>query len=669
MRELSRLFPVRSVSVGFLLGCGFGAKLQPNVLSSLSLRVGPQSSNNLIPGDIAGGPIFLSSGPYAKTTVFRPESSNDSARPLLSPPFVISPIQYSVKPTPTRLSDNTFYLGPQAKPINTSSRIKFNAHNSTDLKFCLNPSFKTTHNASPTHPFRLRKLTIPVKGLDLDTMCDVDEESAGVHSATGALPDIKSMIQGIWTIDLLLWTISAVFSSTTLVRAALLLCVSDVVELPWETTFLATRPSAIIGLILYVMWGLCMKAAFGGVTVLRHISIILRWAFCALVYLVDLYDICLLYAEHVIQLLCWELLYGILAIFTYSFLLIDTLVSAFFYPSPPPAHWNRRKLRLLERFQQKEIILQDTQSVPLYSSNLPSPKEVVEVHDDDSCNAFKYDPIRYVPIKVIKRTDVADVFVVVHKVTAQKLVYRVAGLKGPNRQSIVRELYALTRVQKCIWCPHLMHSLNDGAYLHVLTEYYPRGNLRDYMEELGGCLDRRFAEFYLAELLIAIRAIHERGIMHCRISLENILINDDRHLVISNFSHSTPIRTIIKEPQEWDDIAQAQSYSKSDYYHMALVYHEMVSGCALEFISPSVHVPVAVQIDHLQEMTEDDISFITMIIDSEFPARDRSILRMESHPVFQHIDLDAVSQRAVGIPRARRLPKRNTPTLSFTSST
>lgn len=84
------------------------------------------------------------------------------------------------------------------------------------------------------------------------------------------------------------------------------------------------------------------------------------------------------------------------------------------------------------------------------------------------------------------------------------------------------------------WVPRLEYSFQDGRFLYLVMEYLAGGDLMSLLIKRE-VLTEPEARFYLSELVIAVQSIHELGFIHRDLKPDNILIDAEGHLKISDF--------------------------------------------------------------------------------------------------------------------------------------
>ena len=90
---------------------------------------------------------------------------------------------------------------------------------------------------------------------------------------------------------------------------------------------------------------------------------------------------------------------------------------------------------------------------------------------------------------------------------------------------------------KSPWIVDLKASFQEGDYLYLVMEYCPGGDLMNLLIEKD-ILTEKEAKFYLAELILAIESIHKLDCIHRDIKPDNILIDADGHIKLSDFGLS-----------------------------------------------------------------------------------------------------------------------------------
>ena len=126
---------------------------------------------------------------------------------------------------------------------------------------------------------------------------------------------------------------------------------------------------------------------------------------------------------------------------------------------------------------------------------------------------------------------------------------------------------------------------NDSLY--IITEYFPGGNLRDFMQK--GPVKIQEALQYLIQLATGLAVVHAKGIVHRDLKPSNIMFREDGGLALIDFgiakqleveSSLTLVGEVLGTPSYMspehgsaDDIDE-----RSDIYSLGVIFYEMLSG-------------------------------------------------------------------------------------------
>lgn len=88
------------------------------------------------------------------------------------------------------------------------------------------------------------------------------------------------------------------------------------------------------------------------------------------------------------------------------------------------------------------------------------------------------------------------------------------------------------------WVVKLHSTFQDKAFLYMLMEFLPGGDLMTMLIKYE-TFAPDIARFYMAEILLAIEAVHKLGFIHRDIKPDNILLDRSGHLKLTDFGLST----------------------------------------------------------------------------------------------------------------------------------
>ncbi|KIO12984.1 hypothetical protein M404DRAFT_13061 [Pisolithus tinctorius Marx 270] len=88
------------------------------------------------------------------------------------------------------------------------------------------------------------------------------------------------------------------------------------------------------------------------------------------------------------------------------------------------------------------------------------------------------------------------------------------------------------------WVVQLFYSFQDTQTLYLIMEFLPGGDLMTMLIKYD-TFSEDVTRFYMAECVLAIEAVHNLGFIHRDIKPDNILIDKDGHIKLSDFGLST----------------------------------------------------------------------------------------------------------------------------------
>ena len=93
----------------------------------------------------------------------------------------------------------------------------------------------------------------------------------------------------------------------------------------------------------------------------------------------------------------------------------------------------------------------------------------------------------------------------------------------------------------CEWVVKLYYSFQDKEFLYFIMDYIPGGDMMNLLINKG-IFEQPLAKFYIAELVLAIESVHNMGFIHRDIKPDNILIDKDGHIKLTDFGLCTGFR-------------------------------------------------------------------------------------------------------------------------------
>ncbi|XP_057709009.1 serine/threonine-protein kinase LATS2 [Corythoichthys intestinalis] len=158
------------------------------------------------------------------------------------------------------------------------------------------------------------------------------------------------------------------------------------------------------------------------------------------------------------------------------------------------------------------------------------------------------------------------------------------------------------------WVVRLYYSFQDRDSLYFVMDYIPGGDMMSLLIRMG-VFPEPLACFYVAELTLAIESVHKMGFIHRDIKPDNILIDLDGHIKLTDFglctgfrwTHNSKyyqkgshVRQDSMEPSDsWDDVSNCRCgdrlmtlEQRANRQHQRCLAHSLVG--TPNYIAPEV---------------------------------------------------------------------------------
>ncbi|KAI0126095.1 kinase-like domain-containing protein [Xylariales sp. AK1849] len=150
-------------------------------------------------------------------------------------------------------------------------------------------------------------------------------------------------------------------------------------------------------------------------------------------------------------------------------------------------------------------------------------------------------PENYTTIKIIGKGAFGEVKLVQKKADGQ--VYAMKSLI--KTEMFKKDQLAHVRAERDIlaesdspWVVKLFTTFQDASFLYMLMEFLPGGDLMTMLIKYE-IFSEDITRFYIAEIVLAIEAVHKLGFIHRDIKPDNILLDRGGHVKLTDFGLST----------------------------------------------------------------------------------------------------------------------------------
>mmetsp|Transcript_11136 Transcript_11136/g.16418 ORF Transcript_11136/g.16418 Transcript_11136/m.16418 type:complete len:460 (+) Transcript_11136:126-1505(+) len=165
-------------------------------------------------------------------------------------------------------------------------------------------------------------------------------------------------------------------------------------------------------------------------------------------------------------------------------------------------------------------------------------------------------------ISVIGKGAYGQVLLVRNKVTkeiqAMKMLKKIDMIRRNQVAHVRAERDILAKNNSSGFIIGLDCSFQDDEYLYLIMDYMPGGDMMTWLINKDIFTEDE-TRFYIAELVLAVEAIHKMNYVHRDLKPDNILIDKKGHIKLSDFGLSKPYKVPTEEDKIYAEQLQKES--------------------------------------------------------------------------------------------------------------
>jgi serine/threonine protein kinase len=233
--------------------------------------------------------------------------------------------------------------------------------------------------------------------------------------------------------------------------------------------------------------------------------------------------------------------------------------------------------------------------------------------------------------------------------------------KNRHQRHVRNEKLVLSTIDNN-FCVKLFASFQDKNRIYFALEYVPGGELYERISTQK-FFSIHIAKFYIAELFVALEHLHSLNIVYRDLKSQNILIDEDGHIKLTDFGLSTRLNTPDERMHtfcgstaylspELLDGKLTRGYTKAiDWWAFGILFYELLTGkTPFCFNETDTEYEIYTRILHSRisfpfsfDVKSKDL--ITSLCNSRVEKRFDEAIEIKNHSVFNQLNWKDVEQR------------------------
>lgn len=152
------------------------------------------------------------------------------------------------------------------------------------------------------------------------------------------------------------------------------------------------------------------------------------------------------------------------------------------------------------------------------------------------------------------------------------------------RGGVCNFLVVFSKGTQSDWIVHLYCSFHDSVFLYLAMEYVPGGDFRSLMAQME--FDEQSAQFYAAEMFLAVATLHKWGFSHRDLKPDNFLIARTGHLKLADFGLSKGL--LVRE--EAETATPVKFYLSDGQYTTVMLQRPFTTNKVIQLLLEKLHL-------------------------------------------------------------------------------
>lgn len=280
----------------------------------------------------------------------------------------------------------------------------------------------------------------------------------------------------------------------------------------------------------------------------------------------------------------------------------------------------------------------------------------------DSLMDIEVSPSFFRPIGFLGKGAFGEVFLVESEASGELFALKSIEKGRDMKQYLQTERNVLTRLDHP-FIVRLHWAFQTATHLYLVVDYCAGGDLSELLAK-EKALSEEVVQFYTAEIVLAIEALHSENVLYRDLKPENIVLDQDGHIRLTDFGlakEAMPACAMTRSfcgPQGYfpPEMVRQQGHGRVvDWYMLGCLVYEMLTGVPPFRARESSKLFEKIQSGRLRfpskmSLEAKDLIQHLLHIDSEERLGRNGATEIKAHPFFEGVDWDRVLAKEVRVP-------------------